>query len=217
MSSAIVLLSGGLDSFVALDISIKKFNSVSTIFFDYGQKAYEEEKKAVENIIKKYSLKNHEIKLPFLKDITSNSLILEDKNEFNDLKSVWIPNRNGLFLNIAASYCDSFGYDFIVFGANKDESTSFSDNRQGFVEVINECFKYSTLQKPKVFAPCVEMNKTDLVNYIIDNNLDIKLIKSCYQNIKTTNKKHCGKCMSCKFLYDAILNSKKPELIKEIF
>ena len=65
MSSAIVLLSGGLDSFVALDISIKKFNSVSTIFFDYGQKAYEEEKKAVENIIKKYSLKNHEIKLPF--------------------------------------------------------------------------------------------------------------------------------------------------------
>ena len=50
-----------------------------------------------------------------------------------------------------------------------------------------------------------KVTKIDLVNYMIDNNLDFSLIKSCYQNINNTNKKHCATCMSCKYLYSAIL------------
>lgn len=217
MNSAIILLSGGLDSLVALDIASKKYDKILALFFDYSQKAYKEELCAVQKIAKKYSINFEEIKLPYLAKITTNSLVLEEKNNFDDLKSVWIGNRNGLFLNIAASYCDSIGFDYIVFGANKDEGRSFDDNKEDFVDIINKCFKYSTQKHPYVIAPCSNMTKLDLVNYMIDNNIDFNLIKSCYQNIKTTNKKHCGKCMSCKYLYNAILNSKKPELIKEIF
>ena len=56
-----------------------------------------------------------------------------------------------------------------------------------------------------------------MINYAIDNKLPLNLIKSCYNSSLLTNKKHCGKCMSCKLLYNAIKESKKPELIKEIF
>lgn len=217
MTKAVILLSGGLDSYVALDIAIKKFDNISALFFDYGQKACNEEYLAVSHISKKYSLDLIKIELPFLKDITKNSLVCENENDFNDLKSVWVPNRNGLFINIAASYCEFLNCDYIIFGANKEESRDFSDNKKGFIEALNDCLEYSTLKHPKIFAPCVNMTKVDLVNYMIDNNLEFNLIKSCYQSFEKTNKKHCCKCMSCKLLYNAILNSKKPELIKEIF
>jgi 7-cyano-7-deazaguanine synthase in queuosine biosynthesis len=41
---AIILLSGGLDSLVSLDIAIKKYDVVNSLTFDYGQKAFKEEK-----------------------------------------------------------------------------------------------------------------------------------------------------------------------------
>ena len=217
MSRAIILLSGGLDSFVALDIVSKKYDEILALFFNYSQKAYFEELEAVKKITKKYKIKFKEIELPFLAEITNNSLVDKDKNDFSELKQVWIPNRNGLFLNIASCFCDSLGYDEIIFGANKEESTSFSDNKKEFVEIASEFFKYSTMKHPLVIAPCSNMTKIDLVNYMIDNNLDFNLIKSCYQNKNIAEKKHCATCMSCKYLYNAILKSKKPELIKEIF
>jgi len=217
MSKAIILLSGGLDSLVALDKEIKKHDEILALFFNYSQKAYFEEFESVKKIANKYQIKFEEINLPFLSKLTNNSLTDENQNDFNNLKDVWIANRNGLFLNIAACYCDSLNFDFIIFGANKEESRNFDDNKSDFIDVINECFKYSTMKHPNVIAPCKNMSKVDLVNYMIENNINFDLIKSCYQNSKTTNKKHCKECMSCKFLYNAILNSKKPELIKEIF
>ncbi|MBQ7287555.1 MAG: 7-cyano-7-deazaguanine synthase QueC [Candidatus Gastranaerophilales bacterium] len=214
---AIILLSGGLDSLVALDIISKECDVVKSLTFDYGQKSAQEEILAAKKIAKEYNIDNEVIELQFLKEITNNALTNEANQNFGELKSVWVPNRNGLFLNIAACYCDSKDIDFIAFGANKEESGSFSDNRNEYVELTNSSFEYSTLKKPIVIAPCSNMNKIDLVNYMIDNNIDFDLIKSCYRNEKETNKKHCGECMSCKLLYNAILNSKKPELIKEVF
>ena len=217
MNNAIILLSGGLDSLVALDICHKKYDKIDALFFNYGQKAYKEELEAVKKITTKYSINYIEIELPFLKKITNNSLTNKDLNDFDNLKSVWIPNRNGLFLNIAACYCDSLEYSAIIFGANKEESAKFSDNKKEYIQTQEECFVFSTLKHPKIVAPCSNMDKINLVNYMIDNNISFDLIKSCYQNIDSTQKKHCNICMSCKLLYNAIINSKNPNLAKEIF
>ena len=217
MNKAVILLSGGLDSLVALDIASRKYDIVLALTFNYGQKSFLEEENSAREISKLYNIKHKTIELPFLAEITNNSLTVEDKTDFSELRSVWVSNRNGLFLNIAACYCESYDIDYIVFGANKEESGKFSDNKPEYVEITNQSFKYSTQKHPEVIAPCCNMNKVDLVNYMIENNISFELIKSCYQNIKNTNKKHCAQCMSCKLLYNAIMNSKKPELIKEIF
>ena len=217
MTRGIVLLSGGLDSLVALDIASSKMDVVLALTFDYSQKAFKEEFAAAEKICNLYNIAHQTIKLPFLSEITKNALTDENNNDFNELKSVWIPNRNGLFLNIAASFCDALDIDYIIFGANKEENGSFSDNKPEYIKISDKSFKYSTLKHPKIFAPCANMTKIDLVNYMIDNNINFSLIKSCYQNVEKSNKKHCASCMSCKLLYNAILNSKNKDLIKEIF
>lgn len=212
----IILLSGGLDSLISLDIAKKQCNIELALTFNYGQKAFKDEKEASEQIAKFYNIKHEIIELPFLKNITTNALTDPNDNNFNTLESVWIPNRNGLFLNIAACYCDKFGYDYIIFGANLEEGRAFSDNTKEYIEIADKFFKYSTAKHPLVLAPCVGFDKVQIINYAIDNAVNLNLIKSCYKD-SNNSKKHCGECMSCKHLYKAILNSKKPELIKEIF
>ncbi len=215
--TGIILLSGGLDSLVSLDIASKTIDIKLALTFDYGQKAFEEEKNASKKISKLYGINHKTIKLPFLKELCSNALVDYNNNKLNNFKEVWIPNRNGLFINIAACYCDKYSINYIIFGANKEEADDFPDNSKNFIKSADGFLNYSTINNPKVFAPCQEFDKIAIINYAINNNLPLKLIKSCYNSSKISGKKHCGKCMSCKLLYKAIKTANRDELIKELF
>ena len=109
------------------------------------------------------------------------------------MKSVWVPNRNGLFLNIAACYADSFGYSDIIIGANKEEAATFSDNTEEFVNRVAAEFEYSTLVKPKVRVPLIKYDKRKTVELALEHKMPLDLVWSCYND----GEKHCGKCESC--------------------
>ncbi len=219
----IILLSSGLDSLVSLSLAIKKCDIVLALTFDYGQKAAADEIKAAKKISKRYNIPHKTIKLPYLKESFNNALNNKDKSlEFNSLglksmEAVWVPNRNGLFLNIAAMYADSSGLDYIIYGSNKEEASTFSDNSIRFNNAATQFFKYSTLSHPTILAPCSNMEKYEIVNQGIKEGVDFSLIKSCYNSKKNTNKKHCGVCESCKRLYGAIEKSNNKSLINLIF
>lgn len=219
----IILLSSGLDSYISLSEAIKTVDVVLALTFDYGQKAAKDEIEAAKKIADKYNIEHKTITLPFLKEITNNSLTNENKNlEFdelgiNSMKAVWVPNRNGLFLNIAAMYCDAVDCDYIIFGANKEEAGTFSDNSLEFNNIANKFFKYSTLKHPEILSPVANLEKREIVNLGIKNNVDFSLLKSCYNSFEKSGKNHCGKCESCKRLYNAILKSNDKSLINLIF
>lgn len=207
MNKAVILLSGGLDSAVSLVKAKETYDIALALFFDYGQKSYLYEKQATENLCKHYGIKLEIISLDWLKSITNTTLVnanlnipTVEKNNLDNIdittdsmKNVWIPNRNALFLNIAAAYCDSFGYNVIIIGANKEEAATFSDNSQNFVDKVNETLQYSTLVKPKVIAPLINMNKEDIIKLGYNLKLPFQYIRSCYDK----TEKHCGKCESC--------------------
>lgn len=217
MNKALILLSGGLDSLVALDIASKDNNMVLALNFNYGQKAFREENEASAKIAKKYNIELKTINLPYLKEVCNNALTDNKNNKLDKFEEVWIPNRNGLFLNIAACFCEQLKIEKIIMGLNLEEAQNFSDNSTEFIKSADKFLYYSTQIHPVIFAPCSKMTKIDIINYAIDNNLPLDIIKSCYNAIANSGKKHCGKCMSCKILHNAILKSKKPELIKELF
>ena len=217
MSKGVILLSGGLDSLVSLHIALKTIDVTLALCFNYGQKAYEEEYLAAKEISKHFKIELKTLELPFLAELTKNALTDDLNSSFDDFSSVWVPNRNGLFLNVAACFCDKLNLDYVIFGANKEEAQKFSDNSVDFISQADLFFKYSTQIHLKAMAPCQNMNKIEIINYAIDNALPLNLIKSCYNSKKNSNKKHCGECMSCKLLYNGIIKSKNPELIKELF
>ncbi len=219
----VILLSSGLDSLVSLYLAKKECDVVLALTFDYGQKANIDEIKAAQKITSKLEIEHKIIKLPFLKEVADNALTNSSKTlEFdelgiNSMKAVWIPNRNGLFLNIAAMYCDSLNLDYIIFGANKEEAETFSDNSLEFNKIADEFFKFSTLKKPKILAPCANLEKFEIVQKGVDADVDFSLIKSCYNSYEKTGKTHCGTCESCKRLYSAIVKSGNKNLLNIIF
>ncbi len=217
----VILLSGGLDSYVSFVWAKKHCDLKLALTFDYGQRASKDEIEAASKICQFYNVEHKVIKLPFLNEISNSALNNNEDINFdvldkNSAKAVWVPNRNGLFINIAACFCDSYNYDSIIFGGNKEEAETFSDNSSSFCLCANEFFKYSTNAHPKVFSPLINLEKHEIIDFAIKLNVNFKLLKSCYNSTKN-NIKHCGKCESCKRLKAAILKSKHEDLINLLF
>ncbi len=215
----IILLSGGLDSLVGLGIAKDKYNIELALTFDYGQKSAKQEIETSKKICEHYNIKHKVIKLDWLKEITHTALVSENEIPTDSLgtsesaQNVWVPNRNGLFLNIAACFADSYSYDYIIFGANKDEGASFPDNTEEFRAEISKVFETSTLAHPKVVAPLINYTKDDIVKIAMENSVPLELVRSCYAG----GEKHCGVCESCRHLKRALLANHGEKYIEILF
>ncbi|MCM1339653.1 MAG: 7-cyano-7-deazaguanine synthase QueC [Muribaculaceae bacterium] len=238
MTKSLILLSGGLDSLVSLGLKKEELNVELGLTFDYGQKSAMQEIEASRKICDYYGIKHKVITLDWLREITQTSLVSGDdvptgeelSNPEQSMKSVWVPNRNGLFLNIAGCFADSFGYNYILIGANKEEAQTFSDNRQEFIDAINNEFEYSTqntllagnfavendaeiIYPPRVVAPLINNNKNDIVMLALKSHVPLELTRSCYQG----GEKHCGICESCTRLKKALEANHGSEYMKVLF
>lgn len=219
MTKGIILLSGGLDSLVSLGVGIEKYGISLALTFDYGQKAVEQEISTSKNICDYYKIEHKVIKLDWLKEVTHTALVSNEDlpegidNPEQSAKSVWVPNRNGLFLNIAGSFADGNDYDYIIIGANKEEGQTFPDNTQEFIDKINAEFEYSTQKHPKVVAPLINSDKNDIVKLALEHKIPLEFVRSCY----ASGEKHCGKCESCTRLKNALIANGDTHYIKELF
>lgn len=220
-NKSIILLSGGLDSVVSLALTKEELNITLALTFDYGQKSVNKEIKASKEIADFYGIEHKVIKLDWLKGITKTSLVSEEEiptgKKLNNLKesakSVWVPNRNGLFLNIAGAFADADDYTNIIIGANKEEAQTFPDNTKDFIERVNAEFEYSTRVQPKVSAPLIECDKVEIVRLALLHKAPLHLLNSCYKN----TEKHCGVCESCVRLKRALEANNDSVYIKQLF
>ena len=223
---SIILLSGGVDSVVSLACARESYNIKLALTFNYGQKSFTKEEAAAKNIASFYGLEHKVITLDWLKDITTTSLVSDAELPNLDLssldnkvkagetaKAVWVPNRNGLFVNIAACFADSQNYTNIIIGANKEEAATFKDNSQDFISAVNESFKNSVDQDDELLAPLINYNKTEIIKLGIEKNIPFQYIQSCYKN----EEKHCGNCESCNRLKRALIQNHREDLIKLLF
>lgn len=187
--SAVVLLSGGLDSVVSL-LKAKEDNAIIlAITIDYGQRARINEIKASKNISKILGIKHKVVELTFLKDF--NSELMQDTNL--PIINPWIPNRNSLFINIAAAYAENLEADLVICGFNKEEADIFPDNSLAFVEAINNSLFYSTKNQVKVKSYVDNLDKVEIIKEGVRLGLDFRYIWSCYQG----EEQPCGECSSC--------------------
>ena len=226
MNKAIILLSGGLDSVVSLASVVDEYSEILALTFNYGQKSFEAEKKASEKIANFYSVEHKIISLDWLANISSSALNTSsnipniDLKALNDIeittktaKSVWVPNRNGLFLNIAGCYADAFDYNSIIIGANLEEASTFKDNSIAFINAANNLLLNSTNIKVNVIAPLIKMSKQEIVRRGIELNVPFEYIYSCYSSASS----HCGNCESCQRLKRALEQNNRVDILNKIF
>jgi 7-cyano-7-deazaguanine synthase len=206
-NAAVVLLSGGLDSTVALAEVLTRKPVLCAITFHYGQRAAEQEIKATQAIAAHFNVPHRVIPLPWVSEILPQALVpqsvltaqgLQDAKpqsdaELFDVNRVWVPNRNGLFLNIAACFAEAFKANTIVFGANAEEGVDFPDNTPEFRDKLSEVFAFSTLTGVQVETPVGHLDKTRIIQLGLSLKVPFHLIWSCYEGERV----QCGECPSC--------------------
>ncbi|WP_373531478.1 7-cyano-7-deazaguanine synthase QueC [Vampirovibrio sp.] len=204
---AVVLLSGGLDSTVALAEVLSQKPVACALTFDYGQRAVKNELKAAQAIAAHYQIAHRVIALPWISELLPTALtpaavlkaqgIQEQKAETDaalyDVNRVWVPNRNGLFLNIGACFAEALKANTLVFGANAEEGVDFPDNTPAFRDKLSEVFAFSTLTGVQVETPVGELNKIQIIERGLSLKVPFHLIWSCYEETET----QCGACPSC--------------------
>jgi 7-cyano-7-deazaguanine synthase len=203
----LVLLSGGLDSTVNLFEAFNAGEILLALTFDYGQKAAGKEIQSAKKLTEKLKVPHQVVPLSFLagwggSSLTSKTSEVPKGSEvsIDDLqistktaKSVWVPNRNGVFLNIAAGFAESLGAKFVVPGFNKEEATTFPDNSKAFMTALDNSFSYSTANKVQVKCWTVDMDKTEIVKRGIELGVPFEMMWPCYLSLE----RWCGECESC--------------------
>ena len=204
---SIALLSGGLDSTVSFRWAYLNTELVLALTFDYGQRSARREVEAAERICRLHDVPHRVIKLDWLAEITKTALVREDQglpelgeDRLDDeeaasrsARAVWVPNRNGLFINAAASFAESMGCQLIVVGFNAEEGRTFPDNSPDFIEAINRSLSFSTLSGVRVVSPTQNLTKPEIVRMGIELGAPLELIWSCYEG----GEEHCWRCESC--------------------
>nr|WP_295900457.1 7-cyano-7-deazaguanine synthase QueC [uncultured Bdellovibrio sp.] len=204
----VVLLSAGLDSTVNVYEAIKHHHEVVlALTFNYGQRAAKKEMEASAKIAAHLNIPHKIVDLPWFKDFNKSSLLVEDQEvptgaqvAIDDLekseetkKSVWVPNRNGIFLNIAAAFAEALGAHAVIPGFNAEEAATFPDNSKEFMDASTKAFRYSTSNHVTVGCYTVHMKKPDIVRLGQGLKIPWELIWPCY----FSGDKWCGQCESC--------------------
>jgi 7-cyano-7-deazaguanine synthase len=206
-NGAVVLLSGGLDSTVNLFAAMKESIVRLALTFDYGQKAAKREIEVATRVTKDNGIPHIVIDLPWFKTLGNSALnhnvisipklrstSLDDMDLISrTAKAVWVPNRNGLFLNIAACYAESLQAEMIVPGFNREEAITFPDNSLDFIRSMRKSFGFSTASQVDVQCYTITMSKTEIVELGVKLKVPFNQTWPCYFD----KEKWCGECESC--------------------
>lgn len=206
MSAAVVILSGGLDSSANLAMALEQLTVKLAITFDYGQRAAPKEIQASSALCKYYGVTHKILSIPWVGefgksaltdktiDVPTTDVKIDDKSASTKTASkVWVPNRNGIFLNVAAGFGESMDCDYVIPGFNLEEASTFPDNSKDFIHALNGSFSFSTANKVQTKCYTIDMMKTEILKVSIAKKLPLELLWPCY----FAGDIWCGECESC--------------------
>ncbi len=206
--TAVALLSGGLDSTVATTLQHRQGGVVLALNIDYRQRAATREAQAARAVAQALGIPYRRVALDFLGGLSAGALLNRgidlphlEAHQLDEvrgaaarsMKSVWVPNRNGLFIAIAASFAESLGATDVVVGFNKEEAATFPDNSQAFLAAASASLELSTLNHVKVVSPTATLDKAEIVRVGYEADAPLRHVWSCYSG----EERPCWRCESC--------------------
>jgi len=205
---AVVLLSGGLDSYTAAAMTRAEGFELYALTIRYGQ-VHEREVAAARAVAKALKVTRH-IELDVnLAAFGGSALVgdgeipkdrLLDGEGSREIPSTYVPARNTIFLSLAMAWAEVLGAGTIVLGVNAVDYSGYPDCRPEYIEAFERLAALATQAGVEgrpltVRAPLLRMSKADIVRQGTALGLDYGLTHSCYDPLP--DGRPCGRCDSC--------------------
>ncbi|MEW6534700.1 MAG: 7-cyano-7-deazaguanine synthase QueC [Candidatus Auribacterota bacterium] len=205
VKKAVVLLSGGIDSYTVAAIARKDGFILYALSFDYNQR-HKYEIQAARRIAESLSVKQHIVsQLGFLRDIggsalTSSIPVPENRSDMSDIPVTYVPARNILFLSYAVAWAEVLGACDIFIGVNAIDYSGYPDCRPEFIAAYQQAVNVGTKagvngQFLCIRTPLIGMTKREIILAGRAVGCDYSLSISCYQ--ADSHGLACGACDSC--------------------
>lgn len=199
--TAIVLVSGGLDSCVTAAIA-SRIHTMAFLHANYGQRTEGRELRAFHAIADFYRVRQRlVVTLDHLKAMGGSSLT--DKRmevpkadlQRKGIPSSYVPFRNANFLSAAVSWGEILPAQKIYIGAVEEDSSGYPDCRREFYKAFNAAIRLGTRpgSSLEIITPVIGMDKAEIVRTGDRLHAPFELTWSCYQNEEIA----CGTCDSC--------------------
>jgi 7-cyano-7-deazaguanine synthase len=152
----VLLLSGGLDSALLLDIALSQNKEPLCLLIDYGQKHVAELNFARSLVLEKGVA--HQ--LIQIEDFAISSKLTDGIVKYPGVSEWHVPSRNLIFISLAVSLAESNGINTVWYGANyEDREHLFPDCYQEWVYSLNKLLEINGSMKVQVEAPLLGMQK----------------------------------------------------------
>ena len=200
--SAIVLVSGGMDSCVTTAIAKSENYELALLHISYGQRTEQREQQAFNEIANFYGVGNRlAISIEYLARIGGSSLtdksiqVSEANLESKEIPTSYVPFRNANMLSIATSWAEVIKANSIYIGAVAEDSSGYPDCRPEFYEAFEKTIVAGTKPETKISikTPIIHLLKSEIVRKGIELNAPLNLSWSCYRSEDLA----CGTCDSC--------------------
>ncbi|MGH8243046.1 MAG: 7-cyano-7-deazaguanine synthase QueC [Steroidobacteraceae bacterium] len=203
-TSAVVLVSGGLDSAVTLAVARARGHRCHALSFDYGQR-HLVELAAARRVCEALGVVEHRvIAMPigqFGHSALTDPAIAVPESATAGIPVTYVPARNTVFLACALGYAEVLGSQHIYIGVNAVDYSGYPDCRPAFIRAFEYLANLATRAAVEgnlvsIHAPLIELSKADIIRRGIELGVDYALTLSCYQ--PDAEGRACGRCESCK-------------------
>lgn len=205
-TKAVLLLSGGLDSYTAGAIARAEGHELYALTVRYGQ-VHAAEIDAARRVARALGVVQHmELDVPLSKfggsALVGDGEIPKDRAlDTADIPATYVPARNTVFLSLAMAWAEVVGARAIVIGINALDYSGYPDCRPEFLRAFEHLASLATKagiegHRLSIVAPLLELSKADIIRRGLSLNVNYALTLSCYD--PTPHGRPCGRCDSCR-------------------
>jgi 7-cyano-7-deazaguanine synthase len=206
MPSAVVLLSGGLDSTTALAIARDRGFDCHALTVRYGQ-LHAVEIAAARRVAAALGAREHRVVELDLAALAASALTsgamavpkdrpLAEIGAPGDVPATYVPARNTVLLALALAWAETLGARDLYLGVNVLDASGYPDCRPEFVRAFEALAQVATRAGGfRVHAPLIEMSKAEIIRAGLALGVDYALTHSCYD--PAPDGRACGRCDAC--------------------
>jgi 7-cyano-7-deazaguanine synthase len=207
--SAVVLVSGGMDSAVVLAIAREQGFDCHALSVAYGQR-HTSELAAAARVADAQGAVAHKTVDVDLRSIGGSALTDDaigvptddDGHAIGEgIPSTYVPARNTIMLSVALGWAEVLGASDLFCGVNAVDYSGYPDCRPEFVAAFERLANLATRAGVegaglRVHAPLQHLSKADIVREGVRLGVDFSQTVSCYQ--ADDAGRACGHCDACR-------------------